>query len=135
MLGVKTYDQEFIDASRKAFNAELAAYRKVAASADPASIEKFEPTFCAHQVLALDSYFLHRLRGVEGKDGNPCNEVRVLANSWKDNGGVLEADSQIKLDPGKSVTGLAVGDKIVLDEKALTKLAKAFFAEIETRFS
>jgi hypothetical protein len=135
MLGVKTYEQDYIDASKKAFGAELAAYRKLVATADDAAAKKFEPTYCAHQVLALDSYFLHRLRGVEGKDGNPCNEVRVIANSWKENGGVMEADSQIKLDPDKSVTGLAVGDKIVLDEKTLTKLAKAYFAEIESRFT
>jgi hypothetical protein len=135
MLGRKTYDQEYIDASKKAFNAELAAYRKLAASGDPVAVKKFEPTYCAHQVLALEAYFMHRLRGVEGKDGNPCNEVRVIANSWMENGGVMGSDSQIKLDPQKSVTGLAEGDKIVIDEKTLTKLAKAFFAEIESRFS
>ena len=135
MLGVKTYEQDYIDASKKAFGAELAAYRKLVSTADDEAAKKFEPTYCAHQVLALDSYFLHRLRGVEGKDGNPCNEVRVIADSWKENDGVMAADKQIKLDPAKSVTGLAVGDKIVLDEKMLTKLAKAYFAEIETRFT
>lgn len=135
MLGKKTYDQDYIDASKKAFNAELAAYRKLAGTGDAAAVKKFEPTYCAHQVLALEAYFVHRLRGVEGKDGNPCNEVRVIANSWMENGGVMAADSQIKLDPEKSVTGLAVGDKIVIDEKTLTKLAKAYFAEIEKRFT
>ncbi|MBJ7354270.1 MAG: hypothetical protein JHC98_05540 [Thermoleophilaceae bacterium] len=135
MLGKKTYDQEYIDASKKAFDAELAAYRKLAASGDPVAVKKFEPTYCAHQVLALEAYFVHRLRGVEGKDGNPCNEVRVIANSWMENAGVMAADSQIRLDPEKSITGLAVGDRIVIDEKTLTKLAKAYFAEIEARFT
>lgn len=135
MLGKKTYDQDYIDASRKAFNAELAAYRKLTSTADEKAVAKFEPTYCAHQVLALEAYFVHRLRGVEGKDGNPCNEVRVIANSWMEHDGVMTADSQIKLDPAKSVTGLAVGDKITLDEKTLSKLAKAYFAEIEARFT
>ena len=134
MLGRKTYEQQYIDASRKAFNAETAAYRKLAATGDPKAVAKFEPTYCAHQVLALDAYFAHRLRGVEGNDGNPCNEVRVIACSWMENGGVMTKDSQIKLDPAKSITGLEVGDKIVLDEKTLAKLAKAYFAEIDARF-
>lgn len=50
-------------------------------------------------VLALDQLFVHRARGIEGKDGNPLNEVRVLCTSIMANGGVLVKDSQIKLDP------------------------------------
>jgi hypothetical protein len=134
MLGRKTYEKEYIDASRKAFGAETAAYRKLAATGDPEAVEKFEPTYCAHQVLALDAYFVHRLRGVEGKNGNPCNEVRVIAASWMENGGKMIKDSQIKLDPAKSITGFDVGDEIVLDEETLAKLASAYFDEIETRF-
>ena len=45
----------------------------------------FEARFLSHLVLALDDYFLHRGRTIEGKDGNPLNEVRLLCDSIKDN--------------------------------------------------
>jgi hypothetical protein len=38
-------------------------------------------------VLGLDHYFLHRVRKLEGKDGNPLNEVRVICDSLTDNDG------------------------------------------------
>ena len=60
-------------------------------------------------LLVLDGYFVHRLRGVEGKDGNALNEVRVLARSLMENGGTVTADPQITLDPAHSVLGLEVG--------------------------
>ena len=57
--------------------------------------------------------FLHRLTGIEGKDGNPLNEVRVLCNSILPNQGKLQVDklpgwpnsagASIKLPPEKSV--------------------------------
>lgn len=134
MLAESTYPKTYIDSSRKKFNAQLAAYRKLAKAAAEADLKRFEPTFCAHQVLALDAYFANRLRGAEGKDGNPCNEVRVIANSWTSNDGVMLKDNQIKLDPASSISGLDVGDKITLDEKTVSKLASAYFDEIEKRF-
>ena len=38
-------------------------------------------------VLQLEYMFVHRLSGLEGKDGNPLTEVRVLCNSLLFNGG------------------------------------------------
>jgi hypothetical protein len=86
-------------------------------------------------VLALDEYFVHRLRGQEGKDGNPANEVRLLAASIIENDGRLVADKQIKLPPESSVLGLAAGDEIWIDADAFRRLADGFFAEVEQRFS
>jgi hypothetical protein len=141
MLGVSTYSQDYIDACRAAVDAQLAAYADLAsasasatAAGDGAAIAAFEPRFLNHMILALDFYFCHRLRGKEGKDGNPLNEVRVLGNSIMHDGAVLTADKTIKLRAATSVLGLEYGDPIRLSADDFARLAAAFFAELERRF-
>ncbi len=85
-------------------------------------------------VLALEHCFCHRLRGVEGKDGNALNESRVLAASLMENGGRMGADKTIKLKPAESLLKYEPGATIALSEADFTLLADAFFAEIERRF-
>jgi hypothetical protein len=60
--------------------------------------------------LVLDSYFVHRTRAIEGKDGNPLNEVRMLCNSILRSKGVLSADKTIKYEADTAVLKLRVGD-------------------------
>ncbi|OZC80155.1 hypothetical protein CH274_13035 [Rhodococcus sp. 06-418-5] len=74
------------------------------------------------------------MRGQEKKNGNPLNEVRVLAASMTTADDIMTSDPTINLDPAKSILGYAVGDRIALDEKQFVALADAFFAEIETKF-
>jgi hypothetical protein len=93
------------------------------------AIESFDAVFCNNLVLTLDSYFTHRARTMEGKDGNPLNEVRVLCTSLV-NGSALVKDKTIKLDPARSILGYAVGDEIKVGEEGFTRLAEAFFAAI-----
>jgi hypothetical protein len=93
----------------------------------------FEPVF-DNIVLVPDSYFTHRARGREGKDGNPLNEVRVLCNSMVDNDGLLAADKTIKLDASKSVLGY-VGDEILVTEADFVRLSEALFAEMEKKYT
>jgi hypothetical protein len=64
-------------------------------------------------VLVLDTYFCHRSRTIEGKDGNALNEVRVLCNLIPGNKCVLGADVTIRLDPDMSVLKLKLGYSIV----------------------
>ncbi|MEZ4455189.1 MAG: hypothetical protein R2882_01375 [Gemmatimonadales bacterium] len=85
-------------------------------------------------MVVVDASFVHRLRGVEGKDGNPLNEVRMLAAAILANDGVMAEDRTIKYQAGKSVSGIAVGDRIRLDPAMVERLAAAFFKEIEARF-
>src|SRR5207248_5777091 len=123
MLGMKTYSQDYIDACRARVEANLRAYRKQVGKA-PA--KEFEDRFFNDQVLLLDYMFVHRLTGIEGKDGNPLNEVRILCNSILLNRGRLQVDklpgwpnsagSGIKLPPEKSVLKLEVGDEVRLTE-------------------
>ena len=139
MLGVKTYEQDHVNACRARVRAQLDAYDELATAARAAGLDDpiatFEPELLRSLVLVLDASFVHRLRGVEGKNGNPLNEVRVLAASILEHDGVLVADGTIKLKPETSVLGLGPGDPIVIARPDFDRLADAFFAEIEARFT
>ena len=99
------------------------------------ALESLESEYFNNMLLVLEGYFVHRLRGVEGKDGNALNEVRVLARSLMENGGTVMEDTQIALDPERSVLGLRVGEPVRLTLQQYTRLSDAFFREIERRFS
>jgi hypothetical protein len=86
MLGMKSYPQGYIDACRKRIDADVAAYGSATAKmrngkTPDSTFEAFEVTFFNNMVLLLDYFFVHRLTGIEGKDGNPLIEVRVICNS------------------------------------------------------
>jgi len=141
MLGMKTYSQDYIDACRARVDANLRAYRKQVGKAPS---KEFEVRYFNDQVLLLDYMFVHRLSGIEGRDGNPLNEVRVLCNSILLNQGKLQVDklpgwpnsavSSLKLPPEKSLLKLRVGDDVKLSEADFVRLSKAFFAEIEKKY-
>src|SRR5438094_2258416 len=142
VLGMKKYSKDYIAACRARVDADLRTYRKQVGNAPS---KEFEARFFNDLVLLLDYMFVHRLTGIEGKDGNPLNEVRVLCNSMLLNQGKLQVDrlpgwpnsagSGIKLPPDKSVLKLRAGDAVQVSEDGFVRLAKAFFAEIEKRYS
>ena len=141
MLGMNKYPKDYIAACRARVEADLRAYRSQVGKA-PSS--EFEARFFNDQVLLLDYMFVHRLTGIEGKDGNPLNEVRVLCNSLLLNRGKVQVDrlpgwpnsasSGMSMPPEKSVLKLKVGDEIRLSEADFARLSTAFFAELEKRF-
>ena len=141
MLGMKSYPRGYIDQCRKKVDAELRTYRK---QFGKTASKEFEGRFFNNQVLLLDYMFVHRIAGIEGKDGNPLNEVRVLCNSLLLNKGKLQVDKlpgwpnsaggSIKLPAEKSVLKLKVGDEINLTQADFARLSKAFFAEIESKY-
>jgi hypothetical protein len=144
MLSVNSYKRDYIDACRARVRSQIATYDDLLATARSqvngdagpldSAIDAFDPVFYNNMVLTLDSYFTHRARTMEGKDGNPMNEVRVLCNSLLMNGGALAKDNSIKLDPAKSVLGYQAGDEITVGEEGFTRLAEAFFAAIERAY-
>jgi hypothetical protein len=144
MLGVRKYTQDYIDRCRSRVYADVSAYRELVAAArkDAAcdnvrldsATEDFKARFFNNMVLVLDHSFVHRLRTVEGKDGNPLNEVRVLSDSLMNNKGIFTADTTIKLDPSKSVLKYEVRDAIKLNEADFLLLSEAFFSEVESRY-
>jgi hypothetical protein len=132
MLGRKDYEPEELDHARTAISAQVTAYR--AAVPPSAAREAFEAQFFNALVLVLDRYFVHRFRAVAGKDGNPLNEVEMLADSLMNNGGTLRKINVIKYVPEGSVLKLKIGDPIRLTESDFERLSTAFLAEIESKF-
>ena len=138
---MKKYSKDYIAACRARVDADLRTYRKQVGNAPS---KEFEARFFNDQVLLLDYMFVHRLTGIEGKDGNPLNEVRVLCNSLLLNQGRLQVDrlpgwpnsasTGMELPPEKSVLKLKVGEEVRLNESDFVRLSKAFFAELEKKF-
>jgi hypothetical protein len=141
MLGRKNYSQKEIDAARAMVEADLRAYRRLP---DAAKTKEFEAVFFNRAVLLLDYMFVHRLTGIEGKDGNSLNEVRVLCNSILLNQGKVQIETlpgwpmsagrSLKLPPEKSMLKLKVGDVVKLSEADFVRLFKAFFAALEEKY-
>ncbi|HTB97194.1 MAG TPA: hypothetical protein VK716_09320 [Terracidiphilus sp.] len=141
MLGRYTYTLQEIKTGRALIGADLRAYRELPAKA---KTKEFEALYFNRAVQMLDYLFVHRLRAVEGKDGNALVEVRVLCNSILLNEGKVQiekvrewpesAGSSLKLAPEKSVLGMKNGDPVQLTEAQFVKLADAFFKELEKKF-
>jgi len=132
MLCVNKYDKSYIDTCRQNVERQLDLYRQL-----PSSLEKeaFEPAFLHSLVLVLDHSFVHRSRTLEKKDGNPLNEVRMMAVSILEHGGVMSPDNSIKYNPAKAVLQIPLGGEIRLTDADFERLFRAYFAEIEAKFS
>jgi hypothetical protein len=118
MLGRNSYTREELDSSKRGVGEQLAAYRRLAAAVGEggpngdaaAALEGFEAPLFNNMVIVLDRYVVHRVRNVTGKDGNPLNEVELLADSLMNNGGVVKGSNVIKPKPEESVLKLHIGD-------------------------
>jgi hypothetical protein len=142
MLGRKEYTRVELERAEALVERQLAAYDAlVEAIADggsnpkaDAALKAFEQVVFNNLTLALDRFFVHRLRVSAGNDGNPLNEVELLTDSLINNGGHLRGNKVVKYDPTSSVVGLELGDTIQLTAVQFRSLARAFLAEIERRF-
>jgi hypothetical protein len=142
MLGRKTYTQEELDSARAAVARQLAAYRRLVGALDAATddhevaaaLAELEAVLFNTTTLALDRHFVHRVRAVSGKDGNPLNEVELMADSLMNDDGVMRGNTVIKLEPEETVLKLSPGDEIRLSDRDFERLSAAFLAEIEARF-
>jgi hypothetical protein len=140
MLGRKNFTPEELDHATSAIDRQLAAYKRLVEAIDTsdpkvaAALEDFEPLFVNNLTLALDRPFVHRLRGVTGKDGTPLNEVELLVESLMNNDGVLRGNNVIKFVPDESVLKLNIGDRIRLSAAQFERLSKAFLAELRAKY-
>ena len=130
MLGVKKYSKEYIKSSLKKVQSDIEKFKQILSVP-----ESFEVAFFNNMVLVLEQMFVHRLRGQEGKDGNPLNEVRMISNSILVNKNKLLTDNTIKYNDSKSVLKIKIGEEIRLREKDFLRLSEAYFDEIEKKFA
>lgn len=139
MLAVTSYPEVYVQLTAAKVDEQLQAYAALAAAVKgnqqaEAALVAFAPGHFNAMLLALDHHFMHRIRGAEGKDGNPLNEVRMLSDSIMENDGVLKENKTIKYKADKAVAGIAVGQSIALDAETFARLARAYLAELGTRF-
>ncbi|WP_018681927.1 hypothetical protein [Actinokineospora enzanensis] len=139
MSAVSSYTRDYVDSCRARVDAHVETYRALAGSGSgpvfTAAVAAFEPVFFNNLVLVLEQSFVHRLRDKELGDGNPLNEVRLLAASLLGNDGRLVSDPGIRMNPARSVLKYQVGDEIAVREAAFQELAAAFFADLERKYS
>jgi hypothetical protein len=142
MLCMNSYPKAYLDQCRSRMEAQLAAHQGLVSAAGKkkdtavqSALASFDPHFFSNLVFVLEASFVHRSRALEGKDGNALNEVRMICSSLLQGGGVMTADKTIKFDPAKSILKLKIGDEIKLSEADFVLLSRAFFAELEARFS
>ena len=131
MLAVSSYKPDYVQACHASLAAQLDRFGALPAGK---AKEAFAPGYFNATLLVLDSYFLHRQRSNEGKDGGPLNELRMLCDGIKDNGGVMGRNATIKYRVENSAAGVAVGEIIALDEKRFEALADAVFGDVLSRY-
>ena len=139
MLAVTSYPEVYVQLTTAKVEEQLAAYSALAAAVKgnakaEAALAAFAQGYFNTMLLALDHHFMHRMRGAEGKDGNPLNEVRMLSDSIMEHDGVLRENRTIKYKADKAVAGIAPGQEIVLDAETFERLAGAYLAEMGKRF-
>lgn len=135
MLGRNSYPTAQIAACRKDMADMAATWRAVASRSEPIARQEAEAQVFNQMVVALEGWFVHRLRGLEGKDGNPMNEVRLLALGVTTRNGWFPADPTIRWAAESSVTGYAPGDRIRLSEPIFSRLAAAYLDAVAATFA
>lgn len=134
MLCENSYSRAHLRACRARFEGHIAAFAKLRKGLGPGPTAQFEAHYFNNLLLALDAHFTHRARAKEEKNGNPLNEVRMLATSLTRHDGVFTADSTIRYDPAKAVTRYQLGDRVKLTEGLFVPLCNAFLREIEAKY-
>ncbi len=125
MLPRTGYDRHYVAECRESVGAAVEELRRLGAGS----------VAWNQLVVALEHWFAPRLPKVEGRDGNPLNEVRVIADSVTEHGAVMTVPKGIKLRPETSVLGFAEGEEISLDGDAFERLFDAFLTEVEAKYT
>ncbi len=123
------YTSDEIEACRDSCDALLAVW-----AANDVEDSTLESLVFVQAVVVLDAWFAHRERDLEGDDGNPMNEVRVIADSVVGNAGTLRVLEPIRWAPERTVLRFAVGDEVEMSANGFERLAAAYLAAIENTY-
>ena len=142
MLGRNSYSREEFEHARSSLDTQVSAYadlvKRLSAQAPDTKVESslaaFEGLFFNNLLLVLDRYFVHRVRSVAGKDGNPLNEVELICESLMNNNGIFRAGNVIRYIADDSVVRLNIGDQIRLSVGEFERLSSTSFDELERKF-
>jgi hypothetical protein len=125
-----------VQACRDEIAAQIKAYRDLVGAASKASgmsltridaaLSAFEPAFFNNLLIALDA----RFAGRPSQGGSPA-EVRLLAASLMQSGGVLVASASTPYDAHTSVLKIDFGERIALNADDFEALCAAFLRQVE----
>jgi len=128
--GRNTYTSDEIESCRDNCDSLLAAW-----ATNDVQDSTLESLVFGQAVVVLHTWFGHRQRELEGDDGNPLNEVRVIADSIVDNDAVLRVEGPITWIAERTVLRLAVGDDVAVTANGFERLAAAYIAAIESTYA
>ncbi len=133
MLCMNGYENDYVRYCEKNISQLVTHYQELIGVLKTRPID-FENGLCAHLVLALDNYFLHRSRAIEGKDGNPLNEVRLICAAITENKGIFTQNKTMKYDANNSVLKFNYGDEVRITIEEFSKLNEGFIEQIKIKF-
>lgn len=134
MLARTSYDPSQVATCRAIFAEMQDSWRGLAARSAAAARAEAEVRVFNQMVVALDGWFAHRQRSMEGRDSNPLREVRLLALGITAHRATFPPDSTTKWCAEASISGLAPGDAIAISEALFARLCDAFLTAITARF-
>jgi hypothetical protein len=141
MAATRGYDRDYLDACQARSEAQVATWREVAGAArdhgdaDVSGLDSalafLESEYFNNMLLVLELSFVDRPQEPGRHDRSALDEVRLLARSLVEDGGMVLDDPALAVDPEHSVLGLRAGDSISLTQEQYLRLANAFFREAE----
>lgn len=129
----RTFSPSAFAAARAKVAADVAAFRSFAAAVAPEHRADVEARWFANALVALDARFAHRDPSLEGVDGNPIHEVRLLVTA------LLRDRPPAEVSPGRystaaAVLALALDQPVALAADPFRALAEAYLQELEGRY-
>lgn len=134
--------QDYVNACRARVESQVAFFREFSGAVSRADddeerglepmLEGLEADYFNNLVIVIDAYFVGRLP--ESATAGPvATEVSALRDSLVEGEGELLPEAAARINEARNVLGLKAGDSIRLTAQSFSRLADAYFGEIERR--